>query len=231
MKTLTRLFLCAMALTALLPAGRAQDKKYRFEVFGGVSRPVEKRFIIGFPQSAAPISGTQEFSWGGQGGVRIGIDGHRHWGQDYWYSFSSNAGRIITPYGRFAYTNRVHNAATNVLFYPWSLEKHQVLPFVTAGLGAAFVTLSQETISEALDPLRAGIGPIKSETVFVVNAGAGIRVRLSERFGIRIDARDFISRPLRYGLPKNSSDPNAAVLPVSGAFHQPAGSFALVVHF
>ena len=55
--------------------------------------------------------------------------------------------------------------------------------------------------------------------------------RLNERFGLRFDGRDYMSRALRYGLPKSSNDPNAPVLPISGVFHQIAGTVSFIVHF
>ncbi len=228
---MARFLIPSLAFMLLASSGSAQEKKYRFELFGGASYPIKKEFLIGHPQSSAPIKGQHEFSAGALGGARIGIDGRRYWGQDYAYSYGSNASRIVTPFGRFAFTNRVHQVSTNILFYPWSLDNRHLFPYVTAGLGASFVTISQETITQALDPLRAGIGAMKSETIFAFNAGAGVRIRLSDRFGVRLDVRDYMSRALRYGLPKTSDDPNAAVLPVSGVFHQMGGSFGLVIHF
>lgn len=224
--------LIAFALAFVSPAS-AQDKskKYRFEFFGGVSRPLDKDFEIGYPQSDVIIQGTHKFSEGGQGGVRFGIDGARYWGQDYAYSYGANASKIVSSYGSFSFTNRFHQVSSNVLFYPWSLERRSCFPYLTAGLGATFVSLKQDTITEAMDPFTAGIGTLKSETVFAFNAGAGVRFRLSERFGVRIDARDYMSHALRYGLSKSSSDPDQAVLPVSGVFHQFAGTVGIVIHF
>jgi len=224
--------LSAVVLALILPvSGQAQEKKYRFELFGGISLPMDKDFRIGYPQADFPIEGNHEFSAGGQGGVRMGIDGARYWGQDYAYSYGANASRLVTPYGRFAFTNRFHQASSNILFYPWSLDRRSCFPYVTAGVGATFAVLAQETITEALDPLEAGIGPMKSEKIFAFNAGTGVRFRLNERFGLRLDVRDYMSRPVRYGLPKSSNNPDESVLPVSGVFHQFAGSIAVVVHF
>lgn len=220
-----------VASLLLIPSSFGQEKKYRFEFFGGLSRPMDKKFVTSYPQTTVPVEGTQEFSYGGLGGVRLGIDGRKHWGQDYAYSYGANASRIVTRYGRFAFTNHVHQASTNILFYPWNIEKKTVLPFITGGLGATFATLSQKTISEGIDPLQAGLGALKSETIFAFNAGGGVRIRMSERFGIRLDARDYMSRALRYGLPKTSTDPNAAVLPISGVLHQLAVTASLVIHF
>jgi hypothetical protein len=222
----------AVGITLILPGpAQAEGKKYRFEFFGGVSAPLDKNFEIGAPQSDFIIPGSQKFSTGGQGGARFGIDGARYWGQDYAYSYGSNASSIVTPYGQLSIRNQFHQASSNVLFYPCSLDRRHFFPYLTAGLGATFVVIDQNTVTRAITPSGAGIGPLKSETIFAFNAGAGVRFRLSERFGIRMDARDYMSRALRYGLPKSSSDPNQAVLPTGGVFHQIAGTIGVVIHF
>ncbi len=221
------LFVAGLAM----PGMAAEEKKYRFEFFGGASYPIEKKFQIGYPQSSQPINGTHEFSAGGRGGVRFGIDGARHWGQDYTYSYGANASRIVTDAGRFAFTNHFHEATTNVLYYPWNIEKSRVHFFATAGLGAMWVVINRDALQAALDPAQAGIGELKNEVKFSFNAGAGVRFRLSDRYGFRIDVRDYMSPALRYGLPASSSDPNAIVFPVEHTFHQLFASFGLVIHF
>ena len=40
-----------------------------------------------------------------------------------------------------------------------------------------------------------------------------------------------MSRAVRYGLPQESSDPNATVFPVGGIFHQLEIAFAFVYYF
>ncbi len=212
-----------------LPAG-AQDKirNYRFEFFGGVNTPIDKDFVVGPPQSAILIEGTHEFSEGAQGGVRLGYDGHRHWGMEFAYSYGANASRVVTPLGRFAFTNRIHQASSNALFYPWNLERTRFSPFITAGVGATFAYLGQRAQDEAA---LAGFGQLKTERIFAFNAGGGASIRASDRFGIRLDIRDYMSRPLRYGLPEKSMNPSANVFPVSGVFHQIAGTFGLVFYF
>ena len=222
----------AMLIALIFPAaGQASEEgNYRLEFFVGVNVPIEKHFEIGAPQSDVIIRGTQDFSPGGQGGVRIGYDGARFWGMDYAYSYGINATKLSTQFGSFSFRNQFHQASSNVLFYPWSLDHKHVFPYLTAGMGATFVVLNQKTINEALTS-PFSIGPLKSETVFAFNAGVGVRFRLSRRIGIRLDERDYISQPLRYGLPKSSPNPNAPVLPASGIFQQLAGTASLVIHF
>jgi opacity protein-like surface antigen len=219
----------AVIFALILPSyAQGQEKRYRFEFFGGINIPMDKNYQIGPPQSDTIIDSKHEFSPGGQGGVRFGIDGARYWGQDYAYSYGSNAGKVATSSGSFSFPTRFHQASSNLLFYPWSLDKESVFPYLTAGLGATFVIVSQDAITESI---HAGIGPLKSETIFAFNAGAGIRFRLSERAGLRLDFRDYMSRALRYGLPQSSENRFDNVLPVGGSFHQFAGTVGLVIHF
>jgi hypothetical protein len=233
MRRIARIALPAACLLLLAAPARAEERKYRFEFFGGVSRPLDKDFEVTAPQSTFPLSGTHEFSIGARGGVRIGIDGARHWGQDYTYSYGVNASKVVnhTTGNEFSFTNRMHEASTNVLFYPVALDRSVVQPFVTGGLGVNFVTLGQSALNEAIDPRRAGLGRLEREIVFTINAGAGVRVRMGDRYSVRVDVRDYISRALRYGLPAASSDPNAPVFPVTGAFHQLVGTLGVVIHF
>lgn len=219
----------AVIVSLILPLhAQGQEKKYRFEFFGGINTPLDKEYEIGPPQSDFIIQGKHEFSPGGQAGVRFGIDGARYWGQDYAYSYGSNAGKLMTSAGTFSFPTRFHQVSSNLLFYPWSLDRSQFFPYVTAGLGATFVIVSQDAITEAI---HAGLGPLKSETIFAFNAGAGVRIRLSERAGLRLDWRDYMSRALRYGIPQSTPCQFETVMPAAGVTHQFAGTVAIVVHF
>jgi len=230
-KTFRLLAFAAVVVGLAVPGLAADEKKYRFEFFGGATMPIDKNFQISYPQTSQPIKGTQDFSVGPRGGVRFGIDGARHWGQDYCYSYGTNPSRISTDAGSFSFTNHFHEATTNILYYPGNIEKRKVHFFLTAGLGAMWVTVNRDAIQEALDPGGAGIGEIRNEVKFSFNAGAGVRFRLSDRYGFRIDVRDYMSPALRYGLPESSSDPNAVVFPVENTFHQLFASFSFVIHF
>jgi opacity protein-like surface antigen len=233
MRVSARILVLSIGFSLLMPFGFSQsrEKKYRFELFGGGSYAMDKNFTIGYPQSTASIAGSHKFSMGAQGGARIGMDAGRHWGADYSYSFGTNSSEIVTQYGKVPISNKIHQAYGNAVYYPMSVDNHTVLPYLTAGVGATFATVSQETVTSSGNPLNSGLGQLKSETIFALNAGGGIRFRLNQRFGIRLDARDFMSRPLRYGIPKTSSNANQAVLPVSGVLHQISGTFGIVIHF
>jgi hypothetical protein len=205
--------------------------KYRFEVFGAASFPQDKEFEITMPQSIVPIQAKHEISVGGRGGVRFGTDGKRYWGQEFSYSYGTHASKVINvTTGRdYAFTNHSHEFAYNALWYPGGFKsKSGITPYLTAGAGATVTTLSQKTISDAA---LVGLGDLKTDTSFAFNTGGGITFHVNGIYGFRVDARDYMSRPLRYGLPKSSDDPFAAVFPANGIFHQLEASFAFVYYF
>lgn len=166
------------------------------------------------------------------GGVRLGADGMGHWGQDLCYSYGTNPSKIVTSLGSFGFTSRTHQFSYNALWYPRKVTaKGRVFPYLTAGAGGTFYQLSQSTMNQALDPNRGGLGTLHNENVFSFNAGGGVSIRINSVYGFRIDVRDTMSRAVRYGLPKASSDPSAIVFPLSGIFHQIEASFAFIYYF
>jgi len=230
-KKLRVLMLLAVVIGLAIPGLAADEKKYRFEFFGGVSYPISKNFTVSYPQADQPFEGKQDWSIGPRGGVRMGIEGARHWGQDYTFSYGTNATDIRANDASFSFTNHFYEATTNVLYYPKSFVGRKTNFFLTAGLGAMWVNINRDAVNEAINPGGAGIGEIRNEVKFSFNAGAGVRIRLNERFGIRFDVRDYMSPAIRYGLPESSSDPNAIVFPVENTQHQLFGSVSLVIHF
>lgn len=231
-KSLRLLFpLVAVAMAA---APVFAQNQYRFEVFGGGNFPMDKDFEISFPQSSVPMQGTHQFSAGGRGGIRLGVDGPGHWGQDLDYSFGTNASKIVNHSngGQFAFTTRTHQISYNALWYPAGQPRNgKVFPYLIAGIGGTFNTLSQATVNEALDPNRGGLGKLRNENIFAFNAGTGVRVRVNSVYGVRVDIRDFMTRAIRYQLPKSSDDPTATVFPIGGIFHQFMLSFSFVYYF
>jgi hypothetical protein len=233
-KTAGFLIPLAVFMTFAMP-GFAQTQS-RIEFYGAVTMPQDKDFEITAPQSSVPLRGTQEFSAGGRGGVRLGTDGKGRWGQDFIYSYGSNSSRIVnrSTNTQFSFTSRTHQFAYNALWYPGGTGRGKTsgaFPYLTAGVGGTFHNLSQSTINEALDPNRAGLGKLRNENVLAVNAGGGIRFRINRVYGFRVDVRDYMSRAVRYGLDQTSSDPRATVFPVGGIFHQLEISFAFVYYF
>ncbi len=233
MKRIARFFLPSAFLLALAAPAAAQNQN-RFEFFAGPTLPLDRDFQISSPQSTAPLDGTHEFSPGARVGLRLGWDGRGHWGQDLIYSYGANSSRIVnrTNGGQFGFTMRSHQISYNALFYPAGLDgSKSVFPYITIGVGGTINTLSQKIVNEALDPNRAGLGKLHTDSTFTANAGAGVRVRVNSLYGFRIDVRDYMSRAVRFGLPKESTDPNASVFPVGGIHHRLDFTVTFVYHF
>jgi opacity protein-like surface antigen len=228
------IFIISLAVTVLLAAPALAQTQYRFEVFGAADIPCDNNFEVTYPQSTVPIVGTHEFSPGVRGGVRLGADGQGHWGQDLIYSFGINDSKIVnkTTGATFAFSNGIHQFSYNALLYPRGTDSLRgIQPYLTAGVGGTIFTLSQAAKNEALDPSRQGLGEMSNRSYLAFNAGAGAMLRFHDRYGLRIDARDTMSRPPNYGLPKSSDDPAVTVFPVHGLFHQFQASVAFVCYF
>lgn len=232
MKTVSRFSASLVILLFMVAPAFAQNQnQYRFELFAAGNIPVSKNFIVGLPQLTPPVEGNHHFSAGARGGIRFGVDFKKHWGEDIIYSYGFNASKIINSTANLALPSNVwsHQIAFNALWYPGGLDaESKVFPYLTVGGGGTFFVVSPETVDNALS---VGFGRLRSENVFSFNAGCGLRMRLSKHAGLRLDARDYMSRSPRFGLPEQSSDPNAMVFPVSGVFHQIEASFAFVYYF
>jgi opacity protein-like surface antigen len=230
MKTIARLCLSVAVLFFVVAPALAQTQ-YRFELFGAGSFPRNEDFFIGLPQFSPAIELSHEYSRGVRGGIRVGADFKKYWGEDIIYSFGTNATKIanLTNGVQFPLNERIHQFAVNALWYPGGAsEGGRVFPYLTAGVGATFFVLTPETVNAALE---AGLGTLHTENLFAFNAGGGIRMRLTRHIGLRYDVRDYMTRAPRFGLPVSSDDPSASVFPARGVFHQFEGSFAFVYHF
>ena len=109
-KMIRVLLLLAVVVGLAMPGMAADEKKYRFEFFGGVSYPMKKNFTVGYPQAEPAIEGKQDWSLGPRGGVRMGIEGARHWGQDYTFSYGTNSTDISASGSSFSFTNHFYEA-------------------------------------------------------------------------------------------------------------------------
>ena len=224
MKRLAFLIAAFVVVTADAPA----QTRYRFELYGSENIPMDKDFEVAAPQSLIPLPGEQQFSPGARGGIRVGADGLEHWGEDFSYSYGSNTSKLVYPGGDFAFTSRSHQFAYNLICYPAGFKSRKVFPYVTAGVGATIFTVSEETKNEAA---MVGLGEMETHTSFTFNAGGGLRIQFSDHYGLRLDARDWMSHPPRYGIPDASDNPFAPVLPVKGVFHQFELSIAFVYRY
>jgi opacity protein-like surface antigen len=223
------LLILVFVVLCILAASAHAQTYYRFEVYGSANIPSEKGFQIGMPQSTTPLDGKLHLSPGLRGGVRFGVDGLHHWGQDITYSYGTNAAKIrVNQNGEFAFTSRTHQFAYNAIFYPAGTGHARLIPYITAGAGGTIFTVSQKSINEAF---FEGLGKLQNHVSFTFNAGGGVRIQFTDNVGIRLDVRDWMSHPPRYGIPESSSDPQRFVFPVNGVFHQVEASVAFVYCF
>jgi opacity protein-like surface antigen len=226
----TALVVFPLAALLLITATSFAQTQYRCDLYGAANYPFNKNFTVSAPQSTTPLEGTHKFSMGLRGGVRLGADGRGHWGQDLDYSYGTMPSKIvIAPNGEFSITNRTHQFSYNLLWYPAIRStKRKVYPYLTAGVGAVIFQVSESAKNDAL---AAGLGTLQDHTSVAFNAGGGIRVRVNSVWGIRLDVRDVMSHPVRYGIPASSSDPARFVFPVDGFFHQIQFSVAFNYYF
>jgi len=228
MKRIVVLFSCVVSLAIASDSLNAQTY-YRLELYGSANVPFDKDFEISMPQATTPIPGTFHVSPGVRGGLRVGVDGLRHWGQDISYSYGTSSARISVPgNGEFDFQSHSHQFAYNAVFYPGGLNRSKVLPYLTAGAGGTIYTLPQASIDKAQSQ---GLGTLSPHTSFTFNAGGGLRYQFTDRVGLRFDARDWMSHPPRYGIPASSPDPTVFVFPVKGVYHQLEASVSFVYCF
>jgi hypothetical protein len=231
MKRTTR-FVLPLATLFLLAAPLFAQTQYRLDLYGAGDIPLNKDFTITAPQSTIPLNGTHEFSKAFRGGIRVGADGRGHWGQDLDYSYGTIPSKIVVPANNasFPITNRTHQFSYNVLWYPAGMRdsKKKIFPYLTAGAGAVIFQVSQSAKNDAIE---AELGTLLDHTTFAFNAGGGIRARINSIYGLRVDVRDVMSHPVRYGIPAESSNPATFVFPVTGIFHQIQFSVAFNYYF
>lgn len=232
MKKVARFYIpFAILLLSAAQAFAQKDTQYRFELFAAGNVPISKDFILGLPQFSPPVQGTHRYSAGARAGVRVGADFRKHWGEDIIYSYGFNATKIENKSGgsEFPFNVWSHQIAFNAIWYPGGLDaKKKAFPYLTAGGGGTFFVISPETVNKGNE---VGLTDLRSENVFSFNAGGGVRFKLGKHAGLRIEARDYMSRAPRFGMPEKSTDPSALVFPASGVFHQVEASFAFVYYF
>ena len=215
----------AIAGLLFLAASASAETSYRLELYGSGNFPLDKHFEYGPPQAQGRVPGDYQFSAGARGGVRVGVDGMGHWGQDVSYSYGQNEAKIIVAPAEFAFTPRSHQFAYNAIFYPAGLRGKKLHAYVTVGAGGTIFTLSQADINKSREE---GI-PMETHTSFTFNAGGGFWYHVG-KVGFRLDVRDWMSHPPRFGIPASSDVPEF-ILPVHGVFHQLEASAAIVFCF
>jgi hypothetical protein len=231
-------------ITALLPLALcllfssdafAQFREHaELNVFGAGSVYSRNRFLTGAPQSAVPVPGDIKIDPNARFGARFGVYTRGHWGEEFFYSFEPNTvtlSQVVASSPRTVDLRvRMHNYGVNALYYLVETESHALQPFLSAGLGGVAYQIRQESLVIARDPAR-GLPDINNSNELAFNFGLGFKARSSGWFGIRLDARDFISRSPSFGLVRQSNNPSATVMPATGVTHNAELSVGLTFYF
>jgi outer membrane protein W len=202
-------------------------------LFVAGSAYTKNNFVIGFPQSITPLEGSFSFSEAIRGGIRTNVYTRGHWGQEFFYSFEPNdvvLRRRTTPESVLKLDTQIHNFGVNALYYIKE-DASRVRPFLSAGIGATIYKPTAEARQVANDPFQGNLQDLDTSREIAFNYGAGVSNQLSNTFGIRVDIRGFVGRNPSFGFARESTDPNAIVLPATGAIHNLEISAGMVFFF
>ena len=225
-------------------AGAQLKDNFELNVFGGGSFYTNKKFEVGFPQTTGsvlgpaqgttPIQGSFRMSKAIRAGVRVGVYTRGHWSEEFFYSYEPSTAHIIRnspPTSSVNLGMGVHNYGITALYYLQENETKTIRPFLSIGVGGTFYRLTPEARAFAQDPFRGNLPGINDSNELAMNYGVGVKTRVSNWLGFRADVRGFLEHTPRFGLPGESTDPNATVFPVNGAIHNGEASVGLVFYF
>jgi hypothetical protein len=144
-------------------------------------------------------------------GARVGVNVSKYVGLELMYERTTNNLRFMTPTApglpRYDFANRINYLAFNPVFH-FTPKGSRVRPYVTVGVGAAQFTPTSDAKSFARLPATNALynsANLNDNLQVALNYGGGIKVHLSDHFGLRFDARGFLSRNPTYGLPNYPS--------------------------
>jgi hypothetical protein len=235
-----------LSLLMFLPNIASAQLKDNLELslFGGGSFYTDKKFEVGFPQitssvigsaqTTAPVQGAFRLNKAIRGGFRVGVYTRGHWSEEFFYSYEPSTAHIIRrspPANSINLGVGIHNYGITALYYLEENETRAIRPFLSIGVGGTFYRLTPEARSFAQDPFRGNLPGINNSNELALNYGIGIKTRTSSWLGFRADVRGFLEHTPAFGLPRQSTDPNATVFPVTGAIHNGEASVGLVFYF
>jgi opacity protein-like surface antigen len=144
---------------------------------------------------------------GGAFGGRVGANVSNYIGLELMFEYMVNNVKFLTPtqagLPTYSFGNRNYYLALNPLFH-FTPKGSRVRPYVTVGVGAAQFTPTDDAKRIARTPaVNAIYGSqnLNDNLQVALNYGGGIKFHLTDHFGLRLDARGFLSRNPTYGLP------------------------------
>jgi hypothetical protein len=145
------------------------------------------------------------------------------------YGFSTNDLKITErqPPREREYDVHIHRFDGNLHYYFRPVDS-PIRPFITAGIGLA--RFSPTNDAKELAGARFIDEPtrISSSNEFAFNVGAGTEVRFNDRLSWRADFRDHITSMPRFGVPETPLSPGGVSFPVSGVIHNISLTVGLV---
>ena len=212
-------FILMLVLLHSIPQMLLAQEKFGLEIggYGGFEDWKDRTFQVNAPQATSPIDIGFGYDDKVAYGVRFNLLSRGYWGGELDYNYQRNTATLsrqsFTP---VQLEGAIHHFFYNTVFYPTRYES-VITPFATAGIGMAAYGLDDETRAKAANPRIYGIGNlIDLDKRFAFNYGGGVKAVVSSGVGLRFDFRHNFSDVPSYGLPKESSQPNAVVLPIQG---------------
>ena len=211
-------------------------------VFGAGSFYTHQDYTISFPQTVIPNEGVFHLERAVRAGVRVGVYTHGHWSEEFFYSYEPNKAHfilaaapnspsVVPPNSPLVVPISVHNYGVTALYYLNDDESHSFRPFLSIGIGGTLYYLSAQTESVVRNPFQGGVPSMHSSNEVAMNYGFGVKTRVNNWLGFRLEAKGFVGAEPSFGLPHTSNDPTVQVLPLTGAIQNGEASAGLVFYF
>ena len=216
------LAVCGLVITLLaVPNLFGQDTNLRLTIFGGGSfLKAEHTFLVGSEGFRT------KFASGGKFGFRVTGNVDRRLALEGTYGYGVNNLRVIdlqAPITERAFGVRVHQLTGNLLYF-FNEPSEKLRPFLTAGVGYARFNPTGDARAQAVaTEFIEGPAALSGSNKGIFNVGAGVEGKLSDTWGFRLDARDYMTGTPRFGLPSPR-------FPASGVAHSLELSVGLVYH-
>jgi outer membrane protein OmpA-like peptidoglycan-associated protein len=200
----------AAALCLSLPAAAQQSSSggderpdlFELSVFGGGS----------FFKSVSSGLGTKHAN-GGAVGFRVTENIWKYVGLEQAFTYSANNLTFERPHAAgqptYGLGVRIYQWSLNPLFY-FTPRGAKVRPFVTAGISSMNYNITDNGEAQGRLPQNAVFGApyVKDILVPALNYGGGLKWHITDKLGLRFDARGLMSKNPTYGF---SSDPVGGV--------------------
>lgn len=165
-----------LALVTLLASAALSAQVFEAGAHGGVSR-LSSRNIGTVPNSDGSRAGV-ELDDGWRFGFRVTLNNYRFMGQEFGYAYNRTRLRIA---GTDSGGTAIHQGLFNWLLYA-TKEGARVRPFATGGAHFSNFIVPGASVTSGGGDNKIG-----------VNYGGGVKVRLNDKFLIRLDARQYVN--------------------------------------